>query len=63
MSINLRNRLEFLRNATHPFIGTDFATGGTEPGLAEEGGNPFFMALWADLAIVAALWITTASHL
>jgi hypothetical protein len=46
--MSIRHIQQFLRNATHPFIGTDFATRGTEPGLARERDNPFFMALWIE---------------
>ncbi len=43
---------QFLRNATHPFIGTHSAIGRTESGFAGEGHNPFFMTLRADIACI-----------
>jgi hypothetical protein len=61
--MQMRDIQQFLRNATHPVIDTDFAARWAKPGLAGEGHNPFFIAFRTDVASVAALRITAIHHL
>lgn len=54
---------QFLRNAINPFVGANFATGGTETNLAGEGNRSFLIAFRSDVTGIAALRTTTAHHL